>query len=204
MLKAVQSKLPPVLSSTATNVYEVTDMAVGTNELAVVLGNLQGSIGGFIDPIKYISYMLGFILLGIGIMHLRRLNDGPQGNSGGRAVATIAVGVILLSIPGFADAMSYTLFGHKTEFLSAVPSGGGDPVGAYISFAVTVVVIVGFYCVVKGLVKLRATGDGREDQWWSGCTHIVGGIICCNIVSFMKIIGSAAGGTIQDVVNKLL
>lgn len=178
-------------------------MAAGSNELAVILTNLTGAIGGAIEPIRAIGYLLGLCFLGFGLMNLRRVHDGPQGGGGGKATASIVIGVLMLSLTGTIDTLSVLLFGHETQMLSAAANTGSDVLGAYMRFAITLVVVVGFYCVIKGLIKLRHTGDGREDQWWSGWTHIVGGIVCCNISSFAHALGSAAGGVVQDVVNKL-
>lgn len=172
------------------------------NELAVILGNLVGVVGGAIVPITWISYVIGLVLLGTGIMALRRYGDDRQG-AGAKPFMTIIVGVTLLSIGTAVSTMSESIFGSGTkDLLSQVPSGGGVLDG-YIRFAVTLVIVVGFYCVIKGLLKLKNSGEGRDDQFWSGCTHIGGGLICCNIVTFAKMIGSAAGGVVQELVSKL-
>lgn len=172
------------------------------NELAVILGNLTSVVSGAIAPITYISYAVGLVFLGLGIMSLRSFGDGNGQGRRGKSIASIFIGVMLLSLTGTYDALSVTLFGHETQMLSSIPSGSG-PLSSYITFAITLVVVVGYYCVVKGLIKIKATGEGREEQFWSGCTHIFGGIVCCNIVSFSKMVGSAAGGIVGDVVNKI-
>lgn len=173
------------------------------NELSVILNNLVGVVGGAIVPITYISYVVGMVLLGAGIMSLRRYGDDRGGGAGAKPFLTIVIGVTLLSIGTAVAMFSESVFGSGTkDLLSQVPSGSGV-IDGYIRFAVTLVIVVGFYCVIKGLLKLKNTGEGRDDQFWSGCTHIAGGLICCNIVTFAKMVGSAAGGVVQELVTKL-
>lgn len=173
------------------------------NELSKVLSNLVGVVGGAIVPITYISYVVGIIFLGYGIMSLRRYGDDRGPGVGPKPFLTMVVGVMLLSIGTTVATLSESVFGSGTrDLLSQVPSGSGVLDG-YIRFAVTLVIVVGFYCVIKGLIKLKNTGEGRDDQFWSGVTHIGGGLVCCNIVTFSKMIGNAAGGVVQELITKL-
>lgn len=173
------------------------------NELSQILNNLVGVVGGLITPITYLTYVAGICLLGAGILSLRRYGESHGSPVGPKPFMTIVIGVMLLGIGTTVATLSETVFGSGTkDLLSQVPSGGGVLDG-YIRFAVTLVIVVGFYSVIKGLIKLKNTGDGRDDQLWSGFTHIGGGLICCNIVVFSKMVGDAAGGVVQELVTKL-
>lgn len=174
-------------------------MAMG-DALAEILGNLITSLDAAITPLTIVAWLVGFVFLGLGVIGMKRAGDHGQGC--GRYLCSIVIGLFLMAITGALNALSESIFGHETQMLSSVPSASG-PVGSYVAFGITLVVVVGYYCVIKGFVKLKATGDGKDDQFWSGLTHILGGLVCCNIVSFARILGASAGGVVQDVVNKL-
>ncbi len=170
------------------------------NELAVVLGNLTGQIGAAADPLFIIAIVIGVAFLGIG---LHGIAKGNERGDAGRGFVCLCIGVFLVSFKSVLDMFSESLFGHQAELLSGVPHKGGNSIDVYITFATTLVVIVGIYSVIKGLVKLKQAGDGKSDSFWSGAVHILGGIICCNIDSFAHMVGDSAQGVILDLVNKL-
>jgi len=170
------------------------------NELAVILSNLTKQVAAAQTPLIVVAIAIGAAFLLIGLYGVAK---GQARGEGGRGFICVVIGILLISFPSVLNMFSESLFGHEAELLSSVPNKGGNSIDVYVTFAVTLVVIVGIYCVIKGLIKLKQSGDGKADAFWSGMTHIFGGIICCNISSFAKIIGQSTQGVVQDLINKL-
>ena len=63
--------------------------------------------------------------------------------------------------------------------------------------------LVGAYQVVKGLVLLKEAAFGSR-TFWPATTHILGGVLCLNIKTFMLTLGSTVGGTLESTVRALL
>lgn len=170
------------------------------DELGEILENLTQVLSGLDSHLYTIAGVLGFFITGHGIWHLKNHAKGETG----RALLSMGIGIMLFSMPSFVNSISLSLFEQEASLTSQL--GGLSSHGIlepYIRFAITIVVLLGLASLIKGLLRLRSTALGNESGLWSGLTHILGGIVCMNIVTFARIFGASAGGIVNDVIQKL-
>jgi hypothetical protein len=167
------------------------------NELLQALANLTADIAPFWDLILTLSYIGGAIFVVAGLMAMA--GSGRQG----RGAGSVVVGTLLLGLPAIMDAASQTLFNAQAPRGLSMMGSGGGPGDTFVLFAVRVAQLTGLIGLVKGLSLLRNAGDGRGGGIAHGATYVTAGILCINIVPFMRAVGGSIGGMFQQVVTRL-
>ena len=169
--------------------------------LASMLTNLSSALQGLEQTFLLLAAVVGLWLIGRGLLQLRSTPTSP-----GRPIvglSTLFVGMLLFSLKALLDAASRTLFEQEAALNSQLNlTQGTGIIEPYVQFAVTIVVLLGIYSVLKGLLYLQRS-SAQEQYVWSALSHLGGGIICINIITFAKIVGNSAGGVLQDLINKL-
>ncbi len=68
--------------------------------------------------------------------------------------------------------------------------------------------LVGFGMAGCSLLALRRHAEERAafggSSFWQGTTHILGGVLCINIETFMRALGGTLGGPMAGLVETLL
>jgi hypothetical protein len=119
----------------------------------------------------------------------------------GRAWAALIVGAIFLNAPAFLDALSQTFLAqNSTQALTYQPPASEGQ--AYVQFAVFLTAIVGLIGLGRGLWLLK--DSGRNQGFMArGLIHIVGGILCVNLVETIRLIAQALGGGLPEAVRAI-
>jgi hypothetical protein len=169
----------------------------------LIIKNLLPHLQTMWPVIKIIANMMGFILIMIGIGAFIG-NGRHQGVNAKGPIYALASGTLLLNITSTLDLFASSVLDKESETgLGYTAPGGDDPTALYITFAVYIVMLVGFYGVVYGCILLkRSADDGR--QLTSSITHLVGGTMAVNIVVFMKMLAASMGPSVESAVSKLL
>ncbi|MDR1546039.1 MAG: hypothetical protein LBU12_04880 [Deltaproteobacteria bacterium] len=122
--------------------------------------------------------------------------------SRGRVCATLAAGALMLNVPGLLDALAQTFFAQNSaQALSYHPPA--HAAASYVRFAVLLVNLTGLAGVGRGLYLLKRTA-GEGGGLPRALVHIVGGVLCVNIVEFIKLLAVSAGGQVEAVTNAVL
>jgi hypothetical protein len=126
--------------------------------------------------------------------------------AGGRTKGFLSLlaGVLLLNFPELLDVLAQTFFGHGSDdVLSYRAPGGAGGAASFIRLAFLVIALTGLIGVARGVYILRLTG-GEAGGLPRALAHIVGGVLCVNIVPFLKILAASLGGDVEAVISALI
>ena len=114
----------------------------------------------------------------------------------GARVLSLTAGVLLINSGPLMDALAGALFGTGSV-KSLSYQAPGHPARLYIEFAVHLTALVGLVGIGRGVLMLKDAdrGPGRLS---AALAHIFVGIICVNLVAFLKAVGRSMG---QDVLG---
>ena len=175
-----------------------------TADLLEACGRLADALEGWYGLVAGGCALTGFGMLACSLLALRR--HAEERRPLGGPLAGIVLGSLLMSFKAFLDAVSLTLFRDSAP--AALAPGGTmagplAPLDPMIRLALAVVMLVGLYQCAKGLVLLKRAAFGGGG-FWQGATHILGGICCVNIETFMRALGGTLGGSFRQLVEALL
>lgn len=150
-----------------------------------------------------LAYLIGFVMVGAGLLGLMRQRHSGEGV--GSAIAALTFGSILASLPAWLDTLSMSFLGQDSQAsLASVAAGRSLSQTALILLAsYSVVQLVGLYGVVKGLILFRQSADTR-DRLGSAFVHTIGGAVCLNLVAIMSAVAKTLGGGAGDAINQIL
>lgn len=140
---------------------------------------------------------IGFVMMSVvqAVSHKNRFNRAP-------AVWSFLAAVLLLNLPTLMDSLSMTLFNASSEqTLSYTPPSSEGSV--YIQFAVYAIMTIGMIGIARGVCLLRDTPN-QSANFSRAITHMVGGIIAINLVTFLRGIAVTIGEDVQSYVAKIL
>lgn len=160
------------------------------------------SLQHFYPLIRTTGILCGLAMTGFALLYLYR--SAGSGRSALPGLACLVTGAMLASFSSVLDALSMTVFQQSApEDMATVQAGTLGGLENMVVLAVTIVMTVGAYQVLKGLILLKQSADGAH-TFWPAVTHMAGGILCLNIRPFMQALGTTFGGSVQDVVTALL
>ncbi len=169
----------------------------------VIVQNLIPHLQAWWPVIRVVGGMIGFCLVLAGIYTFTAKNGGGHSTKG-KGVAEIMGGTVLLNVISLLDVFSQSIFAKASETgLSYSAPGGDDPMSLYITFAIYIVMLVGFCGVIYGGMML-AKGDSNQHGLPKVFTHIVGGTLAINIVKLLHVLGSSMGPSVESAVNKIV
>jgi len=174
-----------------------------SNELVQALGNLNSELGPFWELLHTIAYLIGAGLVIAGLFVLSR---GQGGIHFAKGAASVVVGLLLLGLPSVMDMGSQTIFQENApkglqEVQGKIPGNGPETV--FIKVAVGIVMLVGLYGCITGICMLKSIGEGSGGSKYHAATFVVAGIICINILTFIKMLGASIGGVFLSTVQRL-
>lgn len=160
-------------------------------------------VANAVQFIVSIGFMIGVVMIGVGIFTLKRTADNPSQYPLGNAMATIGAGTLLLVSESLYQILYVTGFG-STEGMSSVSplapgplvvdamasgTGFGAGVAQYIPDATASAVTGGIYVIgviayIRGVYKLRHAGverPGVDHPVSSAFLHIFGGFLLINM-----------------------
>jgi uncharacterized membrane protein len=163
-----------------------------------ILANLIPHLESWWTVLTVIVSLIGLALLVIGLLGLSKV----QAEGKKKAFLTLLAGVLLLNSPEFMDVLAQSLFSHDSaEVLSYRPPTGAA--AGLIRLAVLVVGLVGLIGVARGIYLLKlAPGEGGGVP--RALVHIIGGILCVNLVEFLRLLAASLGGEVESIVSAIL
>ncbi len=164
--------------------------------------SLAASLQHFYPLIRTTAILCGLAVTGFSLLYLYR--SAGSGRSALPGLAGLVTGAMLASFPAVLDALSMTIFQQSApRDMASVQTGSLGGLENMVALAMAIVMTVGAYQVLKGLVMLKQSADGAH-AFWPAVTHMAGGILCLNIRPFMLALGTTFGGSVQEVVTALL
>ena len=170
-------------------------------DLLEACARLADALQGWYGLVTGGCALAGLCMAGTSLLALRR--HAEERRSLGGPLAGIVLGSLLMSFKAFLDAVSLTLFQASAPSALAAGHAGGGALEPLVRLAVTLVMLVGLYQCAKGLVLLKRAASGGG-SFWQGATHILGGVLCVNIETFMRALGGTLGGPVARLVEVLL
>lgn len=165
--------------------------------LPELLTNIAEQMPYLWDMVTGAAYITGFFLVILGLHHLKRAGEQHGGQGGGlkSALMSLVVGVILIFSPSSLESAVATFFGSNAPL--SYPSGSG----AFYQLGAVLVAIIQFFGLVafiRGLMHFHKLGSGHAQPgtFGKGMTHLIGGVLCMNILGTASVIGSTLGITI--------
>lgn len=170
---------------------------------AEAISKLITVIGDWWQPLQDIVILSGIVLVAIGLFSARKA--GKQGTSVKLAVFEVIAGILLASIPAWMDTLSQTAFqqnGPSAITTASASSSTGD-YHIIVTFGFDVLMLVGLYGIVTGILLLRDSAEDRS-KFRPFLTHTIGGIVALNMETFLITIGNTVGGTFQAMITHVI
>lgn len=165
-----------------------------------MLHNLDGQLAVFWPLLMTIAALAGFTLAGIGVWKVMAAKQQREGVKIG--VVTILIGALLVSLQSILNSVTLSTFGQDSRSTLDY-SAGGDPFGIFVTVGVKIVILVGLYGALKGMLLLRASGEDPR-QFWRGVTHLGGGVAAINIDLLAHALGQSLGGGLDSVITRIM
>lgn len=165
-----------------------------------MLVNFAQSVPNLMRMITAIAYVLGMYFIIAGILKLKQFGESrtmmSQEHSIKGPLILIVVGALLLYIPTSVQ------MGLSTFWTNPNPYGYLQQQDQWTDFLNTVflvVQLVGVIAFIRGLVILsHLSGHGQPGTFGKGLTHIIGGLFCINIYTFVQTILITLGIQVQS------
>lgn len=206
-------KIKSLLSLLVFPILFIPDVAFASSGMA---GQSTGAVATSLAPIASlvisISYMLGLILVILGIMGFKKHTQNPQQYTIASSFMSIVSGTLLL-IPGLlygvlknttissgwsTDRSALSMASHtsatmgdvsKSFFANYIPP-------QTIALLVGFIYLIGLISFIRGIYLLKnigSNGHGKEGGVAKALTHMLGGVASMNIVDLACIFGKTFG-----------
>jgi intracellular multiplication protein IcmC len=120
-------------------------------------------------------------------------------------LAKMAIGALLIYLPGTLDTVIYTFWGYGSSSVllswDSTPNHPGSSTSTNIPLAIlnaaaALIRLFGYIALINGFVVLsRVTKQGAPPgQWGKGIMHIIGGVLAINIIETVNVIWSTLFG----------
>lgn len=183
-----------------------------------MLMNLAGHLSSLPTFFYVVSGVIGAVLILVGLVRISSLGRQRMSMQKGELAGPITMiftGILFVSLWSFINLMVVSIFGDSWGLDAAKSDAGavltyadssvkaGHAYGGYIIFSIVVVILVGMYGIMAGLIMLnRSFGDSKS--FWLGAWHLMGGVFCVNIVQVLHMTGASIGGQVQEFIQGFL
>ncbi len=157
-------------------------------------------------PLKGYGWLLGIIFIVSGGYKVgnSRQTRGYNGASSHVGTTAIIAGFFLTSLTSAMDTFSWTAFKHDAPaVLSYAPPNPGSVEGLLVQFGVYVINLVGLWGFIKGW-SILANRTNSSYSFGQGMTHILGGTLAMNFISFAQMMGSSLGSGFNSIILKFI
>lgn len=160
-----------------------------------MLQNIDAQLPALTQLVTAAAYVSGMFLVFSAIVNLKELGEramsAPQGHLK-KPLTKLTVGACLIFLPTIINVGMITIFGTVT------PLTYPDNNTGWFDMMQTIVLIVQFVggiAVIRGLYQFNELGSGGGQQVTFGkaLSHVIGGIICLNIVGAAHILFTTLG-----------
>ncbi|MDR1486765.1 MAG: hypothetical protein LBT62_02045 [Deltaproteobacteria bacterium] len=149
--------------------------------------------------LEVIVAAIGLFLVVSGLVGLSGRQDGGKK----RALLTLIAGTLMLNAPSLLDAFAQTLFTQNSAEVLSYHPPDSNPASGYIRLAVLAVALTGLIGVARGLYLMRLS-PGEGGGLARALVHMTGGVICVNLVEFLKLLAASLGGDVEILVTSIL
>ena len=164
-----------------------------------MLENLIPHLDAWWGAITAIFYLIGF---GLFLLSLAALaGSSGRGRPWGELFLSMAAGALLLNTPSLLDGLAGTIFGG-TSVKGLSYAAPDHPARAYVEFAMHLIALLGLMGIGRGILILKDS-PVRPGELGRAFTHIIGGILCVNLPSTLRMLGETLGGEARDVIGAL-
>jgi hypothetical protein len=161
-----------------------------------IFSNLIPHLESWWNVLGIIIALIGLSLTIMGLLGLAK-GDGRK-----TSFLTLMAGILLLNAPEFMDVLAQSLFSRNSaEVLSYRPPA--QAASGLLRLVFLVVALTGIIGVARGIYILRLTG-GEGGGLPRALVHITGGILCVNLVEFLKILAVSLGGEVESIVTAII
>ncbi|MDR2340319.1 MAG: hypothetical protein LBF40_09355 [Deltaproteobacteria bacterium] len=163
-----------------------------------IISNLAPHLQEWWVAIRTILSLCGFLLF---LWGLSGLAKDRERRGLARNVLILVCAVLLINNGPLLDALSYSVIGSqsvKSLSYQAPP----HPAKHYIQFAVHLVAIIGLIGIGRGVLMLKDMG-AQPGRLGTALAHIVGGILCVNLVETLKIMARSMGSETLDLITAI-
>lgn len=158
-----------------------------------------------------VIYLIGFLLVGSGILMLLRIKGGSQQYSFGAVMSAVLIGTFFLSLPSFLSLLSHSMDsgGAATQAREAILGGSvvqassGGTMKDAINFAATVIGLVGLIGFTKGWLMINAISRGTAGgaaTMGRAWVLVFGGLAALNLPWFVLLIAHSMGYTLSSLI----
>ncbi|MDR2368431.1 MAG: hypothetical protein LBF58_10070 [Deltaproteobacteria bacterium] len=163
-----------------------------------ILANLIPHLEPWWGTLGVIVALIGLTLT---VKGLAGLANRPRGGAR-MAFVTLLSGILLLNAPEFMDVLAQTLFSRDSaDVLSYRPPA--HAASGIFRLVVLVVGLTGVIGVARGIYILRLSG-GEGGGLPRALVHIAGGILCVNLVEFLRLLAASLGGEAESIVTSVI
>lgn len=166
---------------------------------ADLLQNLIPHLEAWWGPITLIAAAIGLALAVSGLTGLALGN----GERRWKAFASLLSGVLLINLPELMDVLSQTILSADSASPLSYAAPRNHPAGNLVRVSVLVIGLVGLIGVARGVYLLRlapAEGGGPA----RALVHLIGGILCVNLVEFLKLLAASLGGEVEAIIATIV
>ena len=185
---------------------------LANSEVVQVLINITNELRVIWPLIMTLTAFIGFVFvvasvfLAINSQYTMMMRSALAGLPNKTSLILFFSGILLLHVPGFLFHVSDTVFKNSAlSILSYQTLNTGvnrtGSLGVYLDFFVAVVMTVGLFSMLKGLIGYAIQG-GSAQALGPTLAHIGVGSICANINLFMPHLGETFGGAFQSNIDK--
>ena len=170
--------------------------------MASFVGNIKAPIE---DLVSGIAIACGLFMIVRGLVKASKYGFDPKTNSINSIVSCLVFGALLMTVGDNLNYMLTSVFGSSTittatggsvlswAFVSALGAGSAQFANG-IAAALGFVQIIGTIAFVRGWLVLKKAVDGNGQATLAqGITHIVGGVLAINIMTFLQIMDYTFG-----------
>lgn len=164
----------------------------------VVLQNFVDLLPVFWPLLEIISFLVGFILIGWGILCWAQPGKGFVG------VVAVIAGGMLTNVPMAINMFSgsFLAVSAPTDMLYVAPASVNK---LHVTAAIRMIVLLGFASFFRAWIYIKDWAlEQRPAHLYMGLTLLLGGVACMNIVKLLKAIGNTLGGDALNMVTTYL
>ena len=166
---------------------------------STLLTNMTSLVG----IIQVLGVVLGGIVVIMGLYRIAMSSRRPDYSVGG-GIMRVVFGTLLVSLMPTLNLLSQSLLetNAPTSVLSYTGSGGPAPTSGLFELGVVALQVVGYFAFVRGLWMLAHSLDDRG-MVGSAFVHVLTGVVCINIVTFLNLIGASIGTQAKSVISNI-
>lgn len=163
------------------------------------LVNFAKSVPNLMRMVTAIAYVLGMYFIIAGVMKLKVLGESRTMMSGEHSIKGplifLVVGALLLYVPTSVQVGLSTFWTNPNPYSYLQQK---DQWAEFLNNVYLIVQLVGVIAFIRGLVILsHLGGHGQPGTFGKGLTHIIGGLFCINIYTFIQVILITLGIQVQ-------